>query len=359
MNKSPQQLGETVVARCRELGFAAAGICKPGPIDHAQELLAWLAAGKNGSMAWFAENIRHRLDPSGLLNGCMSMIVVADLYARRGDDPQTLPPDAGRIARYAQGRDYHRTIKQRLKKLTRGLDREWPGHRFRPMVDVMPIHEREVAARAGIGWVGKHTLIIHPRLGSWFMLGCVLTTMDLAPPTPSPEPDHCGTCTRCIDACPTGAITPYSVDASRCISYLTIERREAVPPEFHAAMGDWLYGCDICQGVCPHNSPSSRETESQVHPSYTAAHGALDLLQVLGWSEQEFEARFLGTAVRRVTLAMLKRNAIIVAGNLLAKMPESQAGPLAARLREIAGNADEAPLVRVTAIDVSRRLDEG
>lgn len=352
MNPTPEQLGVEVVARCRALGFGAAGVCRPGEIEHAKELVEWLEAGKNGSMGWFGENLRFRLDPGGLLNGCKSVIVVADLYANRGDRSAPVPEGAGKVARYARGRDYHRTIKNRLKKLTYGLDRQWPGQRFRPMVDVMPVHERELAARAGIGWVGKHTLIIHPRLGSWFMLGCVLTTMDIAPTAARPEPDHCGTCTRCIDACPTGAITPYSVDARRCISYLTIERREAIAPEFHQAMGQWLYGCDICQDVCPHNSPGAREPEAGVHPAYGAEHPSLDLLGVLGWNDLEFERKFLGTAVRRVTLAMLKRNAIIVAGNMLA----CAQGPLWERVRAIAGDEAEPEMVREAAARVVSRL---
>ncbi len=172
------------------------------------------------------------------------------------------PPQArrgiGRVARYAQGKNYHWVIKNRLHAMSDQLRLEYPEAKFRTFVDTVPVLERELAEMAGIGWQAKNTMVINARLGSYLLLGGVATTLELLPPPEQVRsPDHCGTCTRCIDACPTQAITPYSVDGSRCISYLTIEHREVIDPALHEAMGDWVYGCDICQEVCPHNSAES------------------------------------------------------------------------------------------------------
>ncbi|QOJ01464.1 MAG: tRNA epoxyqueuosine(34) reductase QueG [Phycisphaeraceae bacterium] len=366
MARSVDEIGREVVGRCLALGFASAGVCEALPIEHAGAFRDWLDAGKHGSMDWITEHLEHRLDPRGLLRGCRGMIVVGDVYASRGEadgSPGTGGggPEGvgavGRVARYARGRDYHRVVKDRLRRLTRGLAADYPGERFRSMVDVMPIHEREAARRAGVGWVGKHTLVIHPRLGSWMVLGCVLTTMELR--SPGGVRDHCGTCTRCIDACPTGAITPYSVDAGRCISYLTIERRGEIPEGFHAAMGEWVFGCDVCQEVCPHNSPRDADPWP-VRPEYRRGAGAIPLLDVLGWDPARFDREFIGTAVRRVSVSMLKRNALIAGTNLVLRGASEGAGVSrsvwAAGVGAIAGDDAEDPMVRATARSCLARL---
>lgn len=346
MSAPAVQRARDVLRACRDLGFAAAGIANLDPWPTADAFRNWITAGKHGEMSYLADSLETRLQPGALLRGAKAAIIVADQYALRGDStPHALPPGHGRIARYARGRDYHRIIKDRLRKLIAALRGSEPAARFRPFVDLMPFHEREAAARAGLGWIGKHTLLIHPRLGSWLLLGGVLTTMDLqAPPEQQPIDDHCGACTRCIDACPTRAISPYSVDASRCISYLTIERRGEIPQEFHAAIGDRLFGCDICQEVCPHNGPARRET-APPHPAYRPARPSLPLADLLTWNDADRDRELRGTAIRRAFAEMLRRNALIV----LANRPESRTdAALLAQMRDLAGH-DESPIVRATA----------
>ncbi|MCA9312475.1 MAG: tRNA epoxyqueuosine(34) reductase QueG, partial [Phycisphaerales bacterium] len=251
----PDQVGKRMLQLCRDERFALAGVCPARPSDHPEALRAWLAAGRHGSMSWLADHTDVRLDPRLLLEDARSVVMVADQYARRDGASTThedLPAGHGRVARYARGDDYHVIMKRRLHRICDLLREEHPEHAFRAFVDTAPILEREHAARAGLGWIGKHTLLIHPRRGSYLFLGGIITTLSLeAPVHQRVEPDRCGTCTRCIDACPTEAIVPYSVDASKCIAYLTIERREDIEPRFHEAIDDMIFGCDICQEVCP------------------------------------------------------------------------------------------------------------
>lgn len=307
-------LGDEIVRfATTELGFALAGVCDARPTVHRDQLDAWLAAGKHDEMAWLADNVDARADPRVFLPACRSLIMVADQYHTRNDPPDAPAPDVGRVARYARGDDYHRVIKKRLHELCDQLRARFPEETFRAFVDTAPVLEREHAARAGLGWVGKHTLLIHPERGSWLVLGGIATTLAIDPPTgQAPTTDHCGTCARCIEACPTGAITPYSVDASRCISYLTIEHRSAIDPEFTAALGDWLFGCDICQEVCPHNSPRDENGGAEIGERYAAyepRRTGFDLLEVLGWSEDDRRAALARSAMKRAKLEMWKRNA--------------------------------------------------
>jgi epoxyqueuosine reductase len=259
------------------------------------------------------------------------------------------------VARYARGRDYHVVMKKRLHALADALRARFAGEEFRAFVDTAPVLEREYAARAGLGWIGRNSLLIHPRVGSYVLLGGLLTTMELeAPLEQTVVADHCGTCTRCVEACPTGAIAgggERSVDASRCISYLTIERRLPVAEEFHRAMGDWVYGCDVCQEVCPHNS--AREGPGvMVREEYAPSRRGFDLLGVLGWTEEDRRREFGGSAMKRATLAMMKRNAVIAVGNELSR--RADAG-LRARLEEIAADEGEEGMVRETAKVVLER----
>jgi epoxyqueuosine reductase len=350
MGAPPQAAGslvDQVIELCKTLGFAAAGIADAAPTRWRQQLIDWLEAGKQGSMGYLSEHLQARLDPNLVLPGARSAIMVADLYAARGqsDDPA---PAAGRIARYARGRDYHIVMRKRLHRLADELRVLCPEGSFRAFVDTAPVMEREYAARAGLGWIGKHTLLIHPRLGSYTLLGGILTTLPLQPPDLQPVVvDHCGTCTRCIDACPTGAISPYSVDASRCISYLTIERREPIDAAFHESIGDWLYGCDICQEVCPHNTARPSGVAGAVpNPAYVPRHESLPLLDVLGWTPSDRSSALQGSAMKRATLAMMKRNALIVAANHLARHEDDE---LRERLAQIAEDPAEPAMVRDTA----------
>ncbi len=340
----------SVLQRCHDLGFALAGVAPVRATRYERELRDWLAAGSHGEMQYLAEHLRERLDPRRIVPGARSILCVADRYHDGGPEPERSPEQRprGRVARYARGDDYHQVIKKRLHHLADELAGEFPGETFRACVDTAPVLEREVAQRAGLGAVGKHTLLIEPGVGSWLLLGELITTLELAPSEPSGE-DPCGTCTRCIDACPTGAIAPWTVDATRCISYLTIEHRSDIAPDFHEAIGDWIFGCDVCQDVCPHNQPTGRAAGAPVHPAYAPRREGFDLLEVLGWDEQGRRDAFVRSAMKRAKLAMMKRNAIIVAGNVLARRDEPA---LRQRIEAIAADTDEDLMVRRTARSV-------
>ncbi len=344
-------------ALAAELGFALCGICEAKPSDHAHAVRNWLAAGQHGEMKWLADHLDKRLDPTRLLEGAKSIICVADLL------PSSLKPQAstfpaGRIARYAHVSDYHKVMKKRLFQLADALRERHPDDQFKVCVDTAPLLEREHAQRAGLGWTGKHTLTLNEKLGSHLLLGEVVTTLAL-PPDP-PAVDHCGTCTRCIDACPTDAITPRSVDATRCISYLTIEHRGEIDPQFFQPIGDWLYGCDICQDVCPYvakatppppepppeSPPQQPQPPERLPPGYDRHRASLPLLDVLGWDEQARRDAFVKSAMKRAKLDMIKRNALIVAGNHLRQYPDAA---LRARVQRVASDSTEPALVRRTA----------
>lgn len=343
-----------VLERCGELGFAAAGVCAADPSAYSDEFAGWLARGEHGSMAYMAERVGVRTDVRLLLEGARSVLMIADLYARRGDTDERLPPGHGRVARYARGKDYHKVMKQRLHALCDELGERCPGERFRAFVDTAPVMERELAARCGIGWQGKHTLTINPVLGSYFLLGGIVTTMELvAPPEQPVAVDHCGTCTRCIDACPTRAIEPYRVNATRCVSYLTIEHRGAIEPGLFEGIGDRIFGCDVCQEVCPHNSPRAGETGVRPNEAYRARRAGFDLLDVLGWNEEDRREGFRGSALKRARLEMMKRNAIIAAGNALRVGEDAELRAAIARLAEDPGQTE--PVRQAAGAVVSRR----
>ncbi|MEO1511253.1 MAG: tRNA epoxyqueuosine(34) reductase QueG, partial [Planctomycetota bacterium] len=348
---SPSQ---RVVELCLRRGFAAAGVCDLAASAYADELRDWLGRGCHGSMAYLEKSFDVRTDPSLLLEDARSAVMVADLYAVRSDnvDPP-LPEGHGRIARYGRGRDYHDVIKKRLHAVCDELRSAYLGEQFRAFVDTAPVLERELAARAGIGWTGKHTLAIHPELGSYLLLGGFVTTMALEPPASQAViTDHCGSCTRCIDACPTDAITPYSVDATRCISYLTIERRGPIDAGLFEGVGDWLYGCDVCQEVCPHNSAEGfgRTGDAAVIPAYASERSSFDLLGVLGWDEDERREALRGSAMKRAKLSQWRRNAVVCLSSL------ARAGDARARAAVEAATRDGDPLVAETAKAAVRGL---
>ena len=314
----PEQLGTDLVERARSLGFACAGIAGVEPSDYARGLARWLDEGMHGTMGWMENYTDVRTDPGKLIEDARAILVVGDVYASRADnlDPE-IEIGRGKIARYARGKDYHKLMKKRLMRLADELRGQYPEASFKVFVDTAPVPERELAQRAGIGWVGKHTLIIHPTLGSYMFIGGVVMTLDAAAAGDQPIiTDHCGSCTACIDACPTDAITDHQVDARRCISYLTIEHREPIDDRLQAQMGDWIYGCDICQEVCPHNSPKVNEqVEQATNSAYLSERASFDLLEVIGWDEDARRAAFVGSAMKRAKLEMMQRNARIVAKN--------------------------------------------
>lgn len=337
--------------RVRAAGFALAGIAPAEPSAFGKSLEAWLAASKNGEMDYLAQDQDIRLEPAKIMAGTRAFVMVADQYAVRGDSHEPSYRQ-GRIARYAMGRNYHQVMKKRLHAVADQLRIDYPGSDFRTFVDTAPIMERELAAQAGIGWQGKNTLIINSRLGSYFLLGGMATTLPLvAPDEQAVAVDHCGTCTRCIDACPTGAITPYSVDGSRCVSYLTIEHRSVIDPALAERIGDWIYGCDVCQDVCPHNSSRSSGTDvGAARPEYTPRQRTMDLLRVIGWDVAEREEAKRTTAMKRATLAMMKRNAVIAIWNEAKQHGDSTAIEHARNvLAKIVSDDAEPELVRRTA----------
>lgn len=309
----PVSLVREIKARARDLGFDLVGIAPAEPSRHADALRRWLADGMAGEMDYMHRRFEERTQPSRYLHGARSVICVAINYHFPLAEP---PADErrwrGRVARYALGDDYHELIKRRLYDVADWLRDRVPGTRTRCGVDTVPVLERELAARAGIGWIGKNTCVIHPRLGSWLLLGEVLTTLDL--PADAPETDHCGTCRRCIDACPTGAIVePYRLDASKCISYLTIEHAGPIDPDLRRQTGSWLFGCDVCQDVCPFNRKAPFGANPRFSPRLQ--DGTLDAREVLSWKEGTRNPTLRGTAMKRVKLPLLQRNARIVLDN--------------------------------------------
>ena len=307
------RLAQAVKQRARELGFDLVGVAPAAASQYRDYLRRWLDDGQAGEMRYLAGRFEERTDPGNYLPGAASVICVAMNYHVSLEPPPADGSRRGRVARYALGDDYHEIIKSRLHALADWLREIAPAAQTRACVDTAPVMEKEVAARAGVGWVGKNTCMINAVAGSWLLLGEVITTLPLPPDAPAT--DHSGTCTRCIDACPTGAITaPYQLDARKCISYLTIEHRGDIVPELQAQMRDWLYGCDVCQDVCPHNRRPPEAADPLLRPRFPS--GTLDLDEVENWTDEKYRTALRGSAMKRAKLPVLQRNARIVAQNL-------------------------------------------
>ncbi len=306
------QLAAEIKVRGKELGFDLVGIASANPSQYRNYFRQWLDQGRHATMNWLATRFDERTDLNVYLPGARSVICVAMNYHAPRHEP---PQGHGKIASYALGDDYHEIIKPRLHRLADWIRQAVPHVETRCAVDTAPLMEKELAARAGIGWLGKNVCIINPDIGSWLLLGEVVTTLDL--PVDPPATDRCGTCRRCLDACPTGAITaPYQLDARKCISYLTIEHRDEVDASLSSQIGDWLYGCDICQDVCPWNSKAIPSIEPSFKPRFES--GSLDVDEVLGWQPETYASHLKRSAMKRVKLPVLKRNASLVKQNLRA-----------------------------------------
>jgi epoxyqueuosine reductase len=310
------QLAAEIRSQARTLGFDLVGIAPADPSRYRDYLRHWLDDGQAGTMAYLAGRFDERTAPAVYLPGAASVLCVAiNYHVSLQEVPESDRPHHGKVARYALGQDYHERIKSRLHTLANWVRARAPEAQTRVAVDTAPVMEKELAARAGVGWIGKNSCLIHERIGSWLLLGEILTTLPLPPDDPAI--DRCGTCRRCIDACPTSAITaPYQLDARRCISYLTIEHRDEIPDQFHRAIGPWLYGCDICQEVCPWNHCAPDAADPALQPRFPT--GGLDLRQVLSWRDDDYRFALRHSAIKRLKLPLLQRNAAIVQRNLAA-----------------------------------------
>jgi epoxyqueuosine reductase len=328
------ELTDGLKTRAGELGFSLCGICPAAPPPGLGRFDEWLAAGYAGQMHYLADRRAAYADPTQVLDGARSIIMLAMNY--RTAEPTQPGAGEGRVSQYAWGEaDYHDLIRGRLNKLADSLREQVPSARVRGVVDTAPLLEREFAQLAGLGWIGKNTLLINRQQGSWFFLAAVLTDIELAYDA-AHDSDHCGTCRACLDACPTNAFPqPYVLDASRCISYLTIELREPVPHGLRPGMGEWLFGCDVCQDVCPWNSRAPRSGEQAFEPR--AGGDPVDMLGLFGLDDAAFRQRFRHSPLWRAKRRGVLRNAAIVLGN----HPSALAIPALIR-----GLNDSEPLVR-------------
>ncbi len=294
-----------------ELGFARAGVCAAVTPTGFDRLREWLHNGYAGQMHFLAKREAAYEHPRHVLEGVRSLLVLAMNY--RTVEPCQPAAGQGLVSRYAWGIDYHDLIHDRLAVLAERLRAHRPTAAVRGVVDTAPLLEREFAQLAGLGWIGKNTLLLNRDLGSWFFLAVLLTDVELDTDEPHTK-DHCGTCTACLDACPTNAfVAPYVLDSRRCISYLTIELREAVPRELRSGVGDWVFGCDVCQDVCPWNRRAPASDEAALQPALGTR--PLELIPLFGLSEEEFRARFRQSPLWRAKRRGLLRNAAMVLGN--------------------------------------------
>ena len=298
----------------RELGFHQVGICDTELQTEEPRLQAWLAKGHHGQMEYMSRHGLLRARPAELLPGTLRVISVRMDYLppQAGIARQLSDPALAYISRYALGRDYHKVLRQRLKRLAQRIEQVVGALGARPFVDSAPLLERPLAAKAGLGWEGKHTLIIHKEAGSFFFLGELL--VDLPLPVDVPVANQCGSCSACLTSCPTGAIiAPYELDARRCISYLTIEHEGPIPEALRPLMGNRIYGCDDCQLICPWNRQAKASTETDFIPRPALHHASL--LSLWQWDEAQFLAQTEGSPIRRIGYHKWQRNIAVALGN--------------------------------------------
>lgn len=340
-------LTDRIKTRARALGFDAAGVARAdAPWEEGARLARFLELGRHGGMDWMETTAERRAHPQALWPEAKSAVVVAMTYGPRSDPLADLERvDEGHISAYARGSDYHDLVKKRLKQLA-GVVAEKTGGDVKVFVDTAPLMEKPLAERAGVGWRGKHTNLVSRELGSWFFLGVVLTTAELAPD--APETDHCGSCRACLDICPTDAFpAPRELDARRCISYLTIEHEGPIPWELRAAMGNRIYGCDDCLAVCPWNKYAVAAREAALQPRPENVGPALADLADL--DDAGFRQVFAGSPIKRTGRDRFVRNVLIAIAN---SGSSRLAGAAAARLD------DPSPLVRGAAVWAFQRLSD-
>ncbi|GGC58095.1 tRNA epoxyqueuosine(34) reductase QueG [Marinobacter halophilus] len=309
----------------QELGFADAGITGADTGPHAERLQQWLNAGYHGEMAYMADHGGKRYTPDSLVPGTLRVISVRMDYLTSPDSPGQALADreTAYITRYALGRDYHKLMRKRLAKLAKRINEAVSGYDYRAFVDSAPVLERGLAQRAGLGWIGKNNMVIHPKAGSYFFLGEIFTSAPL-PVDPPFDSQHCGSCSACLEVCPTDAfVGAHLLDARRCISYLTIELKGPIPEELRAKMGNRVFGCDDCQLVCPWNKFSKPTRETDFLPRHKLDNSAL--AELFLWSEQEFLERTEGSAIRRTGYENWLRNLAVGLGNAPPTIPVIEA----------------------------------
>ncbi len=337
---SHRELTARIKSEAIRLGFDAVGIAPAVAPPGYPDFLRWLDAGRAAGMEYMSRNSEARAHPSSMLADVRSLILVSLVYGRPEPENSVARRSTGKVARYARGGDYHTFIWRKLEELLEWLRDQCPGIQGRAVADTAPLLERDFARLAGLGWIGKNTMLIDRRLGSFTLLGALLVDgeLDYDPPHDS---DHCGSCTLCLDLCPTQAFTgPYQLDARRCISYWTIEHRGVLSETNAAELGGWVFGCDVCQDVCPWNrkAPPGRHPELDARAEWTNP----DLLEWLSLDASEWKAKLRGTALKRAKRSGLLRNAALILGTR--RLVEA-VGPLAARLDDLC----EDPVVRASA----------
>jgi epoxyqueuosine reductase len=344
-----QALRDRLAAQAQAEGFSAMGICAPDAIPQAAgRLQAFLDAGQHGQMHWMAERSHWRGNPAALWPEARSVIMLAEVYTPEADPTAGLAQtDRGVISSYAQGKDYHDLVKRRLKRLGRWLldqaAKSGPSCEIKVFVDTAPVMEKPLAQAAGLGWQGKHTNLLSRDLGNWFFLGAIFTTLDL--PKDAPEISHCGSCTACLTACPTGAFpAPYRLDARRCISYLTIEHKGPVAEDLRGLMGNRIYGCDDCLAACPWNKFAAEARDIGYQPNV----GLPELADLAALDDAAFRARFAGSPIKRIGRDRMVRNVLYAIGN---------SGLPALRPSAAALLADPDPAVAEAAAWALNRLD--
>ncbi|MFC3122313.1 tRNA epoxyqueuosine(34) reductase QueG [Agaribacter flavus] len=308
------KLANDIKAWGKALGFQQVGISDLDISRHKVALTRWLENGYQGQMAFFEKNLEQRLNPDRLVAGTLRIISVRmDYLPEDAMFAQSLEdPNKAYISRYALGRDYHKLMRKRLKKLAQQIAEVYQDLEYRPFVDSAPVLEHAYAEKSGIGWTGKHSLTLHKSSGSWFFLGELFINVPL--PIDTPIEDGCGSCTACLSICPTNAIVaPYTVNANKCISYLTIEHEGVIPVEYRQAMGNRIYGCDDCQLVCPWNK-QAEPTQEEAFNDRLGLKNA-DLLELFAWSEDAFLHKFEGSPIRRIGYQKWKRNISVALGN--------------------------------------------